>query len=241
MRIRRDGESVAVVLKASHLTAVGIALAGALGGAALFFGVKAIGVFPDLGSMANVTLDSAAWWEAPRFEVTTDDRPNRGPSDAAVTIVEFTDYGCPFCRRHATEVLPDLLERYGDTIRYAVRHFPIPALTPNALAAADAAECAHRQGRFWEYRKALFRETGLLSAEVLQGKAVALGLDTESFGRCLADPATRDVVEGDILDAWAHGVTGTPTFFINGRRFVGARPLEELEFYVGLALQKDGS
>jgi protein-disulfide isomerase len=241
MRIRRDGDHVAVALKASHVTAVGIALAGTLGGGALFFGVKAIGVFPDLGSTAAVTLDSAAWWEAPRFEVATDDRPFRGPSDAAVTIVEFTDYGCPFCRRHALEVLPGLLERYGDTIRYAVRHFPIPALTPNALAAADAAECAHRQGRYWEYREAVLRETASLSAELLQATAVAVGLDTESFGRCLADPATRDAVEGDILDAWEHGVTGTPTFFINGRRFVGARPLEELELYVGLALRTDGS
>jgi protein-disulfide isomerase len=241
MQIRRDGDHVAVVLKASHLTAVGIALAGALGGAALFFGVKTIGVFPDLGSTAAVTLDSAAWWEAQRFEVDTTDRPSRGPSDAPVTIVEFTDYGCPFCRRHATEVLPDLLERYGDRIRYVVRHFPIPALTPNALAAADAAECAYRQDRYWEYREALVRETGSLSAEVLQGKAVAVGLDTESFAQCVADPATRDVVEGDILDAWEHGVTGTPTFFIDGRRFVGARPLEELELYVGLALQTDGN
>ncbi len=110
----------------------------------------------------------------------------------------------------------------------------------NALTAAEAAECAHRQGRFWEYKEALFSETEALSDELLLAQAMAIGLDAEPFGRCLRDAATRDVVERDILDAWGNGVTGTPTFFINGRRFRGVRSLEELEMYVTLALQADG-
>lgn len=154
MEIQRDGDRVAVVMKASHLTTAAIVLAGVIGGAGLFLGVRAMGLVPTRSPVAETRADSA-WREAPRFEVATADRPFRGPPNAPVTIVEFTDYGCPFCRRHATEILPGLLERYGDTIRYVVRHFPIPALTVNALAAAEAAECAHQQGRFWEYKEAL--------------------------------------------------------------------------------------
>ncbi len=239
MKIQRDGGRVTVVLKTAHLTAAAIVLGGAISGAGLFIGARALGVIPDRGPAAAMP-DSAAWAEAPRFEVATGDRPSVGPQDAPVTIVEFTDYGCPFCRRHAAEILPDLLEHYGDSIHYVVRHFPIPAITVNALTAAEAAECAHRQGRFWEYKEALFRETDALSDELLLAQAMDIGLDAEPFGRCLRDVATRDVVERDILDAWGHGVTGTPTFFINGRRFRGMRSLEELEMYVTLALQADG-
>ena len=237
MEIRRDSDRIAVVLKTSHLTAAAIVLVGAICGVALFFGARAIGAVPGLARTTSVEPDSAAWSQAPRFDVATDDRPLRGSLDAAVTIVEFTDYGCPFCRRHAVEVLPDLLERYGDSIRYVVRHFPIPALTVNAIAAAEAAECAHRQGRFWDYKEALLRATDALTEETLRGQTTAAGLDAEPFMRCLDERATREIVERDILDAWRHGVTGTPTFFINGRRFRGARPLEELELYIQLALQ----
>jgi protein-disulfide isomerase len=240
MEIRRDGDRTTVVLRTSHLKTAAIVVAGVIGGAGLFLGVRTFGAAPSRGPDADTTADSAAWRHAPRFDVASDGRPFRGRIGAPVTIVEFTDYGCPVCRRHASEVLPGLLDRYGDTIRYFVRHFPIPALTAHALAAAEAAECAHQQGKFWEYRKALFRQTGELSEETLRAQAAAAGLDAGQFTHCLEEGATREAVERDILDAWRHGVTGTPTFFINGRRFQGARSLEELGEYIEFALQDPG-
>ncbi len=213
-------------------------LVGVVGGVGLFLGGRAIRRSPDRRSI-DVIADSAAWSQASRFDVAREDRPARGRADAPVTIVEFTDYECPFCRRHATETLPSLLDRHGDRIRYMVRNFPIPALHAHAVVAARAVECAHQQDGFWEYRNALLRETGALTVERVRAHAVATGLDEGVFARCLDDRTTRAMVAQDLLDGWEHGVTGTPTFFINGRRFRGARSLEELERYIELALRVD--
>lgn len=239
MQIRREGDRVALSVRAGPLRAAAVGL-GIAGGLALFLGVRALGLIPSLNPPEEVGADAAAWDAAPRMAVATEGRPARGPSDAPVTIIEFTDYGCPFCRRHATEVLPALLQRYGDTLRYVVRHFPIPALTPNALRAAQAAECAHRQGRFWEYTEALFAQATALSDGVLATQADAAGLDAATFERCLREGTAQQVVERDILDGWEAGVTGTPTFFINGRRFAGRMPLARMAGYVALALEGNG-
>lgn len=234
MTIQRDDDRIVVVVQTTHLRVALAVMVGLAALAGLFVASRAIGRAADRNS-ARTIADSAAWAGAPRFEVATAGRPSRGPTDAPVTIVEFTDYKCPYCRRHASEVVPGLLARYGDRLRYVVRNFPIQSLNPEALPAAEAAECAHRQGRFWEYRAVLFRETGRLTADRLTEHAAASGLDAARFRRCVEDRATRETVQHDLLDAWEHGVSGTPTFFINGRRFRGARPLEELATYVELA------
>jgi protein-disulfide isomerase len=236
--MHHDSDRVAVSLKRSHLRVAAI-LGGIVAGLVLFLGVHALDLIPNLGTTEEVGADAATWAASQRFEVTAEDRPAHGPTDAPVTIVEFTDYGCPYCRRHATEVLPTLLERYGDTLRYVVRHFPIPALTVNAMRAAEAAECAHRQDRFWEYKEALVSQHDMLSDELLLTQAEAVGMDREAFGRCLTEGIARSAVERDILDGWELGVTGTPTFFINGRRFTGRMPLERMVGYVELALDTD--
>jgi predicted DsbA family dithiol-disulfide isomerase len=103
------------------------------------------------------------------------------------------------------------------------------------MLAAIAAECAHAQEMFWEYEQALHAETEGFDTARLRAHAAAVGLDGTEFHECLGADASRETVQRDILDAWEHGVTGTPTFFINGRRFRGARPLEELVEYVRLA------
>jgi protein-disulfide isomerase len=131
--------------------------------------------------------------------------------------------------------LPALLDTLGHDITYVVRHFPIPALTPNSVRAAIAAECAFRQDRYWEYKGALQEELEGFQDERLRLHAAVVGLDEEEFDRCVGAERMRSVVERDILDAWSYGVTGTPTFFVNGRRFQGARPLDELLEYVRLA------
>ncbi len=181
--------------------------------------------------------DSVAWSTAPRFDVSTEDRPSLGPPDARVTIVEFTDYLCPFCRRYATQTLPAVLAAQGERVRYVVRNFPVQPVNDMALPAAEAVECAYRQGRFWEYREAVFGDAAPLTRERLEALAAAAALDTARFNRCVRERATRTVVEWDLLDAWSYGVSGTPTFFVNGHRFRGLRSREQLERFVGYALR----
>lgn len=233
MSMRRDGDQITAVFTTRQVTAtvVGlVAMAGALLGGSALRRARAAGlaVVPD-----------SVWAAGPRLSVATEGRPFLGPLDAPITIVEFTDYQCPFCRRYARETLPRLLDRQGGRIRYVVRNFPIPSLNANALPAAEAVECAHRQGRFWEYHDALFRAGGALTAELLKALADSAGLETRGFGRCLDDRATREVVGRDILDAWELGVAGTPTFFVNGRRVRGVRSVEEMERYIELAREAD--
>lgn len=225
-----------VVLRVRYLKLAVIALATAGAGTAGLLGASALWN----GRTGDGAMTASTWIAGSRATVATDGRPFRGAADAPVTIVEFTDYQCPFCRRFARETLPRLLERYGDRLRYVVRNFPIPSLSANALPAAEAAECAHRQGRFWEYHDALFRADGRLTATGVLALAREVGLDPEAFGRCVNERATRDVVARDILDAWELGVAGTPTFFVNGRAVRGLRSLEEMGKYVELALESDG-
>lgn len=233
MPIRRDGDQITVLLKTRHVTATVVVLVAVAG---VLLGMSALRRARATGPAA---APDSAWASGPRMDVATEGRPFRGSSDAPVVIVEFTDYQCPFCRRYARETLPRLLERYGDPIRYVVRHFPIPSLNPNALPAAEAAECAHAQGRFWEYHDALFRAGGDLTSDRLKTLADSAGLERGRFERCVDQRATRDVVGGDILDAWELGVAGTPTFFINGRRVRGVRSVEEMGRYIELALAAD--
>ena len=235
MSLRREPGRVVIVLKTKHVQAVAMALAGAIVGVGLFFLVKPL--VPSLDSTsADGVADSVSWLEAPRIDVAVEGRPSLGSADAPVTIVEFTDYGCSVCRRHATDVLPALLDTLGASIHYVVRHFPIPGLTPNGMLAAIASECAHEQGLFWEYKQALLGEAAGFDGERLRARAATVGLDRAEFDACLEGEAARETVQRDILDAWDHGVTGTPTFFVNGRRFQGARPLGELAEYVRLAM-----
>lgn len=235
MPIRRDGDQITVVLKTRHVTATVVAILAVAGA------ILGVSVLRQARAAAAAATPDSAWAAGPRLDVATEGRPARGAAGAPVTIVEFTDYQCPFCRRYARETLPRLLERYGDRIRYVVRNFPIPSLNPNALPAAEAAECAHAQGRFWEYHDALFRAGGNLTSDRLKALADSAGLERPQFDRCVDQRATRDVVGRDILDAWELGVAGTPTFFVNGRRVRGVRSLEEMDKYIELAVAADST
>lgn len=156
--------------------------------------------------------------------VSTEGRPARGPEDAPVTIVEFTDYQCPFCKRHFDEVTPTLFDTYGDDVRYVVRNFPLTSIHPQAQKAAEAAECAHAQGRFWEYHDTLFENPRALGVADLKGHARSVGLDEAEFDACLDGGETEDVVQADVEEGQNLGVSGTPTFFVNGLRYTGATP-----------------
>ncbi|MBI2073023.1 MAG: thioredoxin domain-containing protein [Gemmatimonadetes bacterium] len=233
MKLQRDGDRIVLAVQTRHLKAAGVGLAVLAVAAAVALGRRALGASREVAS-----ADSLAWAAAPRFDVAVTDRPFTGSTGAPVTIVEFTDYLCPFCRRFANETLPAVLVTYGDRVRYVVRNFPVQPVNQMAFPAAEAVECAYRQGRFWEYRDALFRDVTRLDSGRLLALAGPVGLDSAAFARCVAERATRAVVEHDLLDAWSYGVSGTPTFFVNGRRFRGLRSREQFERYIEFALNQ---
>ena len=153
--------------------------------------------------------------------------PSRGPADAPITLVEFSDFQCPYCMR-AEGVIAELFDRHPDAIRLVYRHMPLD-FHRHARAAAEASVCAEAQGRFWDYHALLFANQGELGQESLLAYADELGLDRAAFEACLEDPATAERVDIDMQEAKALGATGTPTFFINGMMMTGARPLDEFD------------
>lgn len=171
---------------------------------------------------------------APRV-IATAGRPARGPDGAPVTIVEFTDYECPFCRQHSRQTLPTLLERYGDRVRYVVMNYPLAVLHEHAVAAAEATECAADQGRFWEFHDQLFAADSLTRRSVQQ-IAKRLSLDSRAFTACVETRARAGLVLGHMALADSLGVTGTPSFFINGRMVDGAQPFPVFQAVIDSAL-----
>lgn len=162
--------------------------------------------------------------EAPRIEVAADG-PARGPEDAPVTIVEFSDYECPYCRR-AEPTVDQILERYPDQVRLVYRHFPLDNIHPRARPAALAAVCADAQGRFWEFHDLLFASEDL-EDETLARYAEQVGLDEAAFEECLQASETKRKVATDLEAGREAGVTGTPVFFVNGVPIRGARPFQD--------------
>ncbi|MBW8010669.1 MAG: DsbA family protein [Chloroflexi bacterium] len=153
--------------------------------------------------------------------------PSLGPDDALVTIIEFSDFECPYCRSHFLEVYPQLLSVYGDQIRYVFKDFPLKSIHPNATPAAEAALCAHEQGAFWAYHDQLFSMELGLSRESYEQYALDLDLDTEAFLECLNEGRYADDVQADYDFAAQFGIRSTPTFFINGVPLIGALPFEQ--------------
>jgi protein-disulfide isomerase len=160
-----------------------------------------------------------------RVEVSTEGAPIRGAAGAPVTVVEFSDFECPFCKQtHPT--LKQLLERYPDKVRLAYRDFPLDSIHPQARRAAEAARCAQDQGKFWEYHDVLFAQSPQLALEDLRRYAGQVGLDVTKFDGCLAAGTHKAAVQRDLDEGNRLGITGTPAFFINGRTLTGAQPLE---------------
>jgi protein-disulfide isomerase len=151
--------------------------------------------------------------------------PARGPDTAPVTIVEFTDYQCPFCHR-AQSVIEEVLARYKDKVRLVHRDFPLEG-HPGAFPAARAARCAGEQGRFWAYHRNLMTVSGAFDDADFRQRAVATGLDPSKFEACLAAKRDDAAIRASLAQGEALGVTGTPAYFINGRMISGARPLAD--------------
>ena len=160
-----------------------------------------------------------------RYEVPVDDDPSIGAADAPVTIIEFSDYECPYCKRWHDETFDLLMDEFSDQILFVYRDFPL-SFHANAASAAEAANCAGAQDAYWEYYAALFSYELSLGAEAYQSYAEELGLDMTAFNTCMENHTYYDEVMADFEFASNLGVTGTPTFFINGIPIVGAQPYE---------------
>lgn len=149
-------------------------------------------------------------------DITIDGSPVIGQADAPVTIVEFTDYQCPFCRRHASGTFAQIKKDYVETgkVRYVVRQFPLKAIHPKAMKASEASLCAGDQGKYWDMHNRIFHDTKTFNQEEWVRHAEALGLDMGSFKDCLESGKKVSQVEQDLKEGRALGVRGTPGFFI---------------------------
>lgn len=162
-----------------------------------------------------------------RFEIDTDAHdPSFGPADASITIIEFSDFECPFCLRYFEQTFPQIKENYEGQIRYIFKDLPLVSIHPNAEPAAASAQCAFEQDAFWEYHDLLFSGGLDLSRSSYEAYAGQLDLDMEEFGLCLDEDRYSDFVQADLEYAIEIGARSTPTFFINGIAIVGAQPYE---------------
>jgi len=162
--------------------------------------------------------------EPPRQKVAAAGHPSKGPTDAPIELIEFSDFQCPFCQR-ANPTVDQVLKTYGNKIHFVYRHYPLPN-HPNARPAAEAASCAGDQGRFWEYHDQLFANGSRLTDADLKQHAVTAGLDASKFNACLDSHKFKGEVDKDVAEGNQAGVSGTPAFFINGRALEGAQPFE---------------
>ena len=180
--------------------------------------------------------------ETPTVDVSADDDPVMGDEDAPVTIVEFSDFQCPFCKKANDEALNLVKEDYVKTgkVKLVFRDFPLE-FHPEAELAALAAECADEQGKFWEYHDVLFANQDSLGDAKYKAWAEELGLDTEQFNDCYKSLKYLDDVRGDMADGQKYGVSGTPAFFVNGRLISGAQPYSVFKQEIENALAAEGS
>ena len=170
-----------------------------------------------------------------RLEVSADDDPALGPADAPITIIEFSDYNCPYCEKWHAETFQPLMAAYPDQIRFVYRDFPITS--QESTMAAQAAQCAGEQDAYWPFHDSLLSGGLELGREAYQQYATRLGLNVEGLLACLDSGKYDDEVQADARYAAGLGVSGTPTFFINGLPLVGAQPLSEFQAVIESELQ----
>ncbi len=158
-----------------------------------------------------------------RLDIDVDDDPAIGPENAPITIIEFSDYACGYCRRFHEQTFPALLEKYPDQIRFVYRDLPVVG----GYEAAQAAECADEQGAFWDFHDLLFSGGLGFDENAYREYAERVGIDADSLMECVTEERMAEEVEADAQYAFNLGANGTPTFFINGIPLVGARPISD--------------
>ncbi len=233
--------------KAKHVYAVLVVFAFAVG---VLVGYFAWGRAPASPAILQVpvTVQPAAQQppaatptlEHVKYNIPTDGFPTLGPADAPITIVEFSDFQCPYCTQWQEQTFQPLMNAYPGKIRFVYRNYPLTSIHQNAFRGAEAALCANDQNAFWKYHDKLFSEnsqmnnpTGAaLPVDTFVQWATDIGLDANAFQTCLSTEKYKQAVQNDInfadslpTENGEPAVGGTPTFFINGTRVVGAYPL----------------
>jgi protein-disulfide isomerase len=160
-----------------------------------------------------------------RAKVASEGFPTRGPASAPITIVEFSDFHCPYCRA-VQPTLNQVMAKYPGKVRLVYRHFPLDSLHPQARRAAEASWCAAEQDRFWQFHDRVYASGPDASEETLKRLAGEAGLDTAKFSSCVASGRAAASIEKDVEEGARHGVNGTPGFFVNGRALSGNMPLD---------------
>jgi protein-disulfide isomerase len=216
-----------VVFKRSHFYAIMVVFSFAVG---ILVGYVAWGRGATTQQAAAQavgaqTADPAANPAYTRYDIPTEGFPSLGPDDAPITLVEFSDYQCPFCKRWNDETYQQLLAAYPGQIRMVYRQLPLTSLHPDAMSAAVASMCAYDQGAFWQFHDKLFSDQYGLGRDAYVKYATDLELDTAAFKSCLDSGKFDDFIQKDMAFSLNLGVQSTPTFFINGLAVVGAQPL----------------
>lgn len=169
------------------------------------------------------------------YALSIDGNAIRGPKDAKVTVVEFSDFQCPYCAQ-SKELIDQVLEAYPKDVRFVYKQFPLTTIHPLAMDAAKAAVAAGRQGKFWEMHDVMFANNRELQIERLKEYAARIGLDAVKFEKDLQSPEVTQVVERELSEARSSDVQGTPTFFVNGKRLM-TRSLDGFKQAVNDALK----
>jgi protein-disulfide isomerase len=197
------------------------------------------GVSIGTGKIAAPTAAAPSGGGAPPpAEVDFSAAPIKGSSDAPVTIVEFSDFQCPFCSRFHSDTLPQIENEYIKTgkVQFAYMHFPLDTIHPQATPAALASECANEQGKFWEYHNLIFQNQQSLGDAGYKAWAQQLSLDTQKFDECYASQKYIGKVRGDLQKGSAAGIQGTPGFLVNGQLVSGAQPFSVFKQVIDAAL-----
>ena len=215
---------------------IAIVIAGALVAGAVVFRDDKPSQGEDLKGGAKDSIEEQKKDEEEVVDVSIDDDAIRGDENAKITIIEFSDYECPYCTK-AEATMKKILKNYEGKVRWIYRDFPMSYHKDSQLA-AEASEAAHTQGKYWEYHDLLYKNNDSLKKESLIKFAEELGLDMDKFKKDLESRKYKDEVEKDASDAVEAGVDGTPSFFINGRKIVGAQPYEEFARVIDEELEK---
>jgi protein-disulfide isomerase len=229
-----------ITFKRSHLYAVLLPMAFVLGLSVgyLFWGkglpspTPAVAAAPAAANVASseqaagqsASVEPTQQPTVRRYDIPVDDDPSLGPANAPLTLVEFSDFECPFCKRWQNEVFKPLMDAFPNQVRVVYRDFPLPN-HPNSVPAAEAADCANEQGKFWEFHDRLFSADELNQALYIK-IAGDLGLDVDKFTQCVQERRYQKEVQDDFNFAANLGVNSTPTFFLNGIPMVGAQPID---------------
>jgi len=171
-----------------------------------------------------------------RYSINTQGSPTKGNANAKLAIVEFSDFQCPFCRR-VEPTLDQIAHEYGDKVRIVFKHMPLE-MHPKAAAAHLAAEAAHQQGKFWEMHDLIFGNQEAMSPEKYVEYAKQLNLDVDRFQKDVASAQVKARIDADEQEAQKLGVTGTPSFFVNGRFLSGAQPFDAFKQLIDQELGK---